>query len=198
MWVDNRIDRFFLEIQGSGVVELGSGEKVYVGYAAANGAKYTAIGRVLAKKGVIERKDLSMQAIRSYLEQHPKEMDEVLHQNKSFVFFRILKQQGALGAQGVALTPGYSLAVDRKWIPLGMPIWLDTTHPGVDSKTHPLQRLMIAQDTGGAINGMVRGDVFWGAGSDATFIAGHMKNSGRYWLLVPKPRVVDFIDKSPL
>src|SRR5690606_1375697 len=110
---------------------------------------------------------------------------------KSFVFFRELKEDAALGAQGVALTPGYSLAVDRKWIPLGAPLWLKTTRPGINDPddAKELQRLMIAQDTGGAIRGLVRGDVYWGAGDRATYIAGHMKNKGHYWLLLPRHRV---------
>lgn len=187
VWVNSAIDRLFLEIQGSGVVQLPDGRRLYVGYAGENGAPYTPVGRILVEKGIMTKKTASMQGIRAYLEAHPDEMDNIINQNKSFVFFRILKQTAALGAQGIALTPGYSLAVDRQWIPLGTPLWLSTTHP---DKTHQdkktLKRLMIAQDTGGAIRGMVRGDVFWGAGQTATDIAGKMKNRGRYWLLLPR------------
>lgn len=187
VWIGNRIDRLFLEIQGSGAVELPDGKLIYLGYEGENGAAYTSVAQVLIDQGVMTRHNASMQAIRKYLEAHPDQMDSVLHQNKSFVFFRNLGQDAAYGAQGVILTPGYSLAVDRKWIPLGTPIWLSTTRPDkhADSKK-PLRRLMIAQDTGGAIRGPVRGDVYWGAGKKATFIAGHMKNKGYYWLLLPK------------
>lgn len=187
VWVNSPIDRLFLEIQGSGVVKLTDGRELYLGYAGENGASYTPIGRVLVEKGIMTKKTASMQSIRTYLEAHPEEMENVINQNKSFVFFRVLNQSAALGAQGISLTPGYSLAIDRKWIPLGAPLWLNTTRPDkIHQDKRVLQRLMIAQDTGGAIRGVVRGDVFWGAGENATDIAGKMKNPGRYWLLLPK------------
>lgn len=186
-WIHSPIDRLFLEIQGSGVLELEDGSKMYVGYGAQNGAPYTAIAGVLIKKGVMTKDNASMQGIKRYLEAHPKEQDKVINQNKSFVFFRKLHLNGALGSQGVALTPGYSLAIDRQWIPMGAPLWLSTTRPDsqMPDTNKPMQRLMIAQDTGGAIKGRVRGDVFWGGGDKATLIAGHMKNEGHYWLLLP-------------
>jgi membrane-bound lytic murein transglycosylase A len=191
LWIHSPIDRLFLEIQGSGVIELEDGSQEYIGYDAQNGAPYTAIAGVLIKKGVMTKDNASMQAIKRYLEEHPKQMDPIINKNKSFVFFRKLNLAGALGSQGVALTPGYSLAVDIQWIPMGTPLWLSTSRP--DSKNleanKPMQRLMIAQDTGGAIKGKVRGDVFWGGGERATLIAGHMKNEGHYWLLLPKHTV---------
>ena len=127
-----------------------------------------------------------MQGIRKYLETHPEQMESIINQNQSFVFFEKLPQDAVFGVQRTPLTPGYSLAIDRQWIPIGMPIWLNTTHPDHHG-THqiPFQRLMVAQDTGGAIRGMVRGDVFWGAGDKATAIAGKMKSNGYYWLLIP-------------
>lgn len=191
VWVNNAVDRLFLEVQGSGTVEFNDGSQMHIGYAGQNGAPYTAIAKVLIEKGVMTKDNASMQHIKSYLEEHPEQMDSVLNQNKSFVFFHELKNDAALGAQGVALTPGYSLAVDRKWIPLGAPLWLQTTRPGDKDpdQTKTLQRLMIAQDTGGAIRGLVRGDVYWGAGENATYIAGHMKNHGHYWLLLPRHTV---------
>jgi membrane-bound lytic murein transglycosylase A len=187
-WVDNLIDRSFLEIQGSGIIGLSNGKRMGVGYIGENGSPYTAIAKVLIDKGVMTRDNASMQHIRSYLQAHPDETSAVLNQNKSFVFFNTLSNEEALGAQGVPLTPGYSLAVDRKWVPLGTPIWLDTTRPHSKQidKEKSFQRLMIAQDTGGAIKGVVRGDVYWGAGEKATAIAGRMKNQGHYWLLLPK------------
>lgn len=188
LWMNNPVDRLFLEIQGSGIVEYEDGSREFIGYNGQNGAPYTAIAGVLIKKGVMTKDNASMQGIKRYLEAHPKEMDPVINQNKSFVFFRKLNLDGALGSQGVALTPGYSLAIDRQWIPMGAPLWLSTTRP--DSKnpnvSKPMQRLMVAQDTGGAIKGKVRGDVFWGGGDKATLIAGHMKNEGHYWLLLPR------------
>ena len=186
-WVDSKIDRSFLEIQGSGIIELKDGSQMAVGYAGQNGAPYTAIAKVLIDQGVMTRDNASMQRIRSYLEAHPEKIDSVLNQNKSFIFFEVLKNNDALGTQGVPLTPGYSLAIDQKWIPLGTPIWLNTTRPDEKSDhKKEFKRLMVAQDTGGAIKGVVRGDVYWGAGERATEIAGKMKNSGHYWLLLPK------------
>ena len=192
-WVDSLIDRSFLEIQGSGIIALPDGSQIVVGYTGQNGLSYTAIAKVLIDKGVMTRDNASMQHIRQYLEAHPKQIDPVLNQNKSFVFFDVLPERAALGAQGVALTPGYSLAIDRKWVPLGTPVWLSTTRP--DEKTEEqktFQRLMVAQDTGGAIKGVVRGDVYWGAGERATAIAGKMKNAGHYWLLLPKQAFLRF------
>lgn len=194
VWVNSHIDRLFLEIQGSGIIQLDTGEKIYVGYAGENGASYTPVSNVLVSRGIMTKDTASMQGIRAWLEAHPEEIIPVTNHNKSFVFFRLLDKSAAMGAQGVELTPGYSLAVDRKWIPLGTPLWLNTTHPAANSdEQKPLQRLMIAQDTGGAIRGPVRGDVFWGAGDKATDIAGKMKNQGHYWLLLPKQS----IDKLP-
>ncbi|ASQ46049.1 murein transglycosylase A [Legionella clemsonensis] len=210
VWIDNPIDRVFLEIQGSGIVQLPDGKQIYLGYAAQNGAPYTAIAKVLIDKGVMTKHNASMQAIKRYLMAHPKEMHKVLDQNKSFVFFELLSHNAAYGTQGVALTPGYSLAIDLKWIPMGTPLWLTTTRPDRRSDDQkPFQRLMIAQDTGGAIRGLVRGDVFWGAGKRATYIAGHMKNEGHYWLLLPQHAVdrlkqefenlrLEITDKKPL
>jgi len=188
VWVKSPVDRLFLEIQGSGIIEFEDGSKIYVGYDGQNGAPYTAIAGVLIKQGVMTKHNASMQAIKRYLEAHPEKMDKVINRNKSFIFFRKLSLDAALGSQGVALTPGYSLAIDKKWIPMGTPLWLSTTRPDSKEpdKNKPMQRLMIAQDTGGAIKGKVRGDVFWGGGDKATLIAGHMKNEGHYWLLLPR------------
>ncbi len=189
-WLDNRVDRLFLEIQGSGIIQLENGKRLSVGYAGQNGQPYTALAGVLIQEGLMTRDNASMQAIRSYFIKHPEKVDEYLHQNKSFVFFEDLKQKAALGAQGIPITPGYSMAVDRRYVPLGLPIWLSTTYPDKESDNHqPFNRLMIAQDTGGAIKGPIRGDVYWGAGENATFTAGHMKNPGRWWLLVPKASI---------
>jgi len=186
-WVKSPIDRLFIEIQGSGILALPDGKQVVLGYAGGNGAAYTAIGRVLIDKGVMTLDNASMQGIRAYLEAHPQEIESVINQNQSFVFFKILNQKGALGAQGLLLTPGYSMAVDQGFVPLGTPVWLKTTRPDErTNETHPFNRLMIAQDTGGAIRGAVRGDIYWGEGARATEIAGKMKDHGRYWLLLPQ------------
>ncbi len=189
-WIDSPVDLSFLEIQGSGHIVFSDGNKLAINYVAENGAPYVSIAKVLIDMGVMTRDNASMQNIRTYLEAHPKVLHVILNQNKSFVFFERLPHAAALGAQGVVLTPGYSLAIDRKWVPLGAPIWLNTARPSEKSEAQrPFQRLMIAQDTGGAIRGAVRGDVYWGAGVRATSIAGRMKNPGHYWLLLPQHTV---------
>lgn len=186
-YLRNPIDRLFIEIQGSAVLVLPDGSQLNLGYAGKNGLPYTAIGRVLIERHILSASQVSIQSIRAYLETHPDEQNEIIQQNRSFVFFKILSQKGALGTLGIPLTQGYSLAVDPDWVPLGMPVWLSTTYPDpYSNQQHPFHRLMIAQDTGGAIKGTVRGDVFWGKGNEAAAIAGKMKSQGRYWLLVPK------------
>jgi membrane-bound lytic murein transglycosylase A len=197
LWIKSPVDRLFLEIQGSGIVEFEDGSRISIGYDGQNGAPYTAIAGVLIKQGIMTKHNASMQAIKRYLEAHPQKMDTVINENKSFIFFRKLSSDGALGSQGVVLTPGYSLAIDRQWIPMGAPLWLSTTRPDSNNPDTniPMQRLMIAQDTGGAIKGKVRGDVFWGGGDKATLIAGHMKNEGHYWLLLPR-HILSRLDKN--
>lgn len=187
LWVDDKIDRFFLEIQGSGYVDMTDGQRLMLGYAGQNGHPYTAIGKVMVDSGYLSKLNLSMQSIRAYLNKHPEKIEQILNQNDSYIFFQQLKHGEALGAQGVGLTQGYSLAVDMRYVPLGMPVWLTTSYPeSENSQEKSLQRLMIAQDTGGAIKGKVRGDVFWGGGSQAVYTAGKMKSRGQYWLLKPK------------
>ncbi len=183
VWVDNAVDAFFLHIQGSGEIILPHGKVLQVGYAAANGRTYTAIGRELVKRGALNKGDVSMQSIRAWLAAHPKEAAQVMDVDESFVFFRKLETQQPLGAEGVELTPGRSLAVDRHLIPYGAPVFLDAEAP---DKQGRLQRLMIAQDTGGAITGAVRGDFFWGAGPEAAANAGIMKSKGQDYILLPK------------
>jgi membrane-bound lytic murein transglycosylase A len=188
LWVDDPVDAFFLHIQGSGVVVLDDGSETRVGYAAQNGHPYVAIGRVLVDRGAMTLDEVSMQSLRAWLDAHPEEAAEVMAANPSYVFFRRLDTAGPLGAQGVVLTPGRSLAVDRSFHPLGVPVWLDATAPAAAAgePDRPLRRLLVAQDTGGAIRGPVRGDVFWGAGDEAAEIAGRMRHEGRMWLLLPR------------
>ncbi len=185
LWVDDPVDVFFLHIQGSGRIVLPDKRVIRVGYAGANGHPYRAIGRELVASGAIPRARVSMQTIRAWLAANPTKARAMMQTNRSFVFFRRIDGDGPVGSQGVALTPGRSLAVDRRFIPLGLPLWLDTTDP-LDPST-PLRRLMVAQDTGGAIRGPVRGDVFWGHGPRAAARAGRMKSRGRYFLLLPRP-----------
>lgn len=187
VWVHSPIERLFLEIEGSGVVQLLNGKKMYLGYAGENGAPYTSIGKVLINKGVMTKHNASKSAITRYLETHTNKANNLIHKNKSFVFFENLKRPLAKGAKDMALTPGYSLAIDKKWIPLGAPLWLDTKRPVIQQNSEQqFQRLMIAQDTGGAIRGVMRGDIYWGSGKIAQFLGEHMKNEGHYWLFLPK------------
>lgn len=193
-YLRNPIDRLLIEIQGSAILKLPDDTQLNLGYAAKNGLPYTSIGRVLIERNLLKPQEVSIQSIRKYLESHPTEQEEIIHQNRSVVFFTLLKQKGAYGTQGTKLTRGYSLAVDPAWVPLGMPVWLTTTYPDPHTeKQRLLRRLMIAQDTGGAIKGTVRGDVYWGNGDDAAAIAGRMKSNGRYWLLVPKTYMISQI-----
>ena len=184
LWVDSPVDAFFLHIQGSGRIRLQDGSHVRVGYAGRNGHEYKSIGRVLVDRNVMPLPDVTAPAIRDWLATNPDSADELMNQNRSFVFFRVIEGDGPIGAQGIPLTPGRSLAVDRAFLPVGVPIWLDTTGP-LDEK-QPLQRLLVAQDTGSAIKGAVRGDVFWGFGNDAARRAGLMKQRGSYFVLLPR------------
>lgn len=184
VWLKDPIATFFLHIQGSGRVRMADGTEMRVGYAGQNGHKYVAIGKELIDRGELKREEVSLQTIRTWLRAHPGEAPAVMNLNPSFVFFQTLKGDGPNGAQGVALTPGRSLAVDSKFVPYGVPVWLDAEDP-VDP-AQPLRRLLVAQDTGGAIRGPVRGDVFWGHGAEAEHKAGVMKSRGEYFLLLPR------------
>ncbi len=183
-WAADPVDAFFLQIQGSGRVELEDGSVLRLGYAGKNGHVYTAIGRVLIRMGALERKTVTMQSIRAWLAANPDKVPMVLDKNRSFVFFREIKGPGPIGSQGVALTANRSLAVDRKFLPLGVPLFLAAEDP--HGTLAPIRRLMVAQDTGGAIRGPVRGDIFFGHGARAADLAGQARLRGRYWLLLPK------------
>lgn len=184
LWVDDPVDAFFLHIQGSGRVVLDDGSAVRVAFAGTNGHVYVAIGRELVARGGLRRDEVTMQSIRAWLKAHPGEAANVMAANPSFIFFRELEGDGPVGAQGVRLTAERSLAVDRRFIALGVPVWVDTVDPLEPDESW--RRLMVAQDTGGAIRGPVRGDVFWGTGREAGERAGRMKSKGRYYLLLPK------------
>ena len=184
MWLSDPIDAFFLHIQGSGRVRMADGSIRRVGYDGHNGHVYYPIGRYLIESGEIAREDMSLQVIRTWLEANPARQDEVMNLNPSYIFFREIIGDGPIGAQGVALTPGRSLAVDLRFHPLGAPVWLDADY--TDETGKRLRRLMVAQDTGGAIRGPVRGDVFWGPGEAAARLAGPMAADGSMVILLPK------------
>jgi membrane-bound lytic murein transglycosylase A len=185
VWVDSAIDLFFLQIQGSGRIVLDTGETVRVGYADQNGYPYKSIGKLLVERGEMPLERASMQGIKDWARKNPDKLTELLNQNASYVFFREMPNHlsGPLGALGVPLTAGRSIAVDARTIPLGAPVFLATTWPNSD---RPLNRLMLAQDTGGAIRGAVRADFFWGFGGEAGGLAGSMKQSGKMWVLLPQ------------
>ena len=187
LWLADPIDAFVLQIQGSGRIRLADGRIVRVNYAGQNGRPYVPIGRVLAERGEIPLEQVSLQSIRAWLNAHPGQAAEVMNQNPSFVFFREVigarPDDGPPGALGAPLMPGRSVAVDRSFLPLGAPIWLDTTDPLTGAR---LQRLMMAQDIGGAIKGPVRADVFWGWGSEAEEKAGKMRQPGTHYILLPR------------
>ncbi len=183
------VDAFFIHIQGSGRVKLPDGKIIRLAYAAKTGQPYTGIGHVLLEKGIGSTDTMSMEFLRGWMSDHPSEARELMWKNKSYIFFRQIdvpsNDLGALGAQQVNLTPLRSLAVDRSIWMFGTPIWIDTTTPP-EAGSKPFQHLMVAQDTGTAIKGHVRGDVYWGWGEDAAFNAGHMKSAGSMVVLLPK------------
>ena len=189
VWLKSWVDAFFIHIQGSGRVRLPDGKIIRLAYAAKTGQPYTGIGGVLLAKGVGTKDTMSMELLRNWMKAHPTEARELMWNNKSYIFFRQIEvpslDLGALGAQQVNLTPLRSLAVDRSIWMFGTPIWIDTRTPP-EAGAKPFQHLMVAQDTGTAIKGYVRGDVYWGWGADASFNAGHMKSAGAMVVLLPK------------
>jgi membrane-bound lytic murein transglycosylase A len=184
VWVADAVELFFLQIQGSGRVRLDNGEMVRLGYAEQNGHPYRSIGRLLVDRGDLPLERASMQGIKTWAGQNPDKLQDLLNYNASYVFFREMPADlpGPLGALGVALTAQRSIAVDPRFVPLGVPLYLVTTMPNTRV---PLNRLMLAQDTGGAIRGAVRADFFWGFGDEAGAQAGRMRQSGKMWVLLP-------------
>ena len=183
-WVDDPVELFFLQIQGSGRIRLANGETIMLGYAEQNGHPYRSVGRLLIERGDLPLEKTSMQGIKAWAKQNPDKLRELLDYNASYVFFRELPPglPGPLGTLGVALTARRSIAVDARYIPLGAPVFIATTWP---NSRQPLNRLMLAQDTGGAIRGAVRADFFWGFGDEAAALAGRMRQSVRMWALLP-------------
>jgi membrane-bound lytic murein transglycosylase A len=186
-WTKNAVDLFFLQIQGSGQVRMTDGSRLRIGFAEVNGHPYRSLGAYLVARGEMTLDQASMQNIKAWAEANPQKMQEALNANPSYVFFRELKDlkedEGPIGALNVPLTPGYSLAVDRRFVPLGAPVYVATNYPLSEER---LERLMTAQDTGGAIRGVVRADFYWGSGADAGAQAGRMKNPTKMWLLWPR------------
>lgn len=187
LWVNDPVEAFFLEVQGSGRVQLDTGETVRIAYADQNGHPYKAIGRWLVEKGELTPEQATAQGIKAWIAAHPERRQELFNVNPSYIFFKEERlpdpSVGPKGALGVPLTPARSVAIDPKFIPLGSPVFLATTEPASEV---PMRRLVMAQDTGGAIRGEVRADFFFGFGPQAADNAGRMKQRGAVWVLVPK------------
>ena len=186
LWVNSLVNVFFLHVQGSGQIQLTDGSTVAVGYAGQNGHPYQSIGRVLIEMGELEKDEVTLFTIKDWLKSNPTRLNDVLSRNPSYVFFELRDAEagGPTGSLNVTLTPERSIAVDRNVIPLGAPVWLQTTLP--DARQSPFNQLMLAQDTGGAIRGHVRADVFWGRGDEAEKMAGLMKQQGQLFVLLPR------------
>jgi membrane-bound lytic murein transglycosylase A len=189
-WVKDPVDAFFAEIQGSTRVKLDTGELLRLNYIASNGKPYTPVGRILIDKNVYTPEEMSMDKIREYMEAHPKEGAELRDKDRSYVFFSetpLGPKDECIGAQGVPLTPWRSLAVDSRLHIYGMPIWIDAKFPiNSEKPVDTFQHLMVAQDTGAAIRGPARADIYFGHGYDATHIAGRIKQFGKFVMLLPK------------
>jgi membrane-bound lytic murein transglycosylase A len=190
VWVDDPIGAYFLQVQGSGLVRLQDGSVMRLGYDGANGRPYVAIGKVLVQRGDMQFSQVTMDSLRAWIASHGDAGAALMRENPSYVFFKEMGGDGPMGSENVVLTAQRSLAVDRAFIPLGVPIWLDAQERFIPGAT---RRLVVAQDTGGAIKGPVRGDLFWGGDDAAASAAGAMNALGRYYLLLPRavaPRAV--------
>ena len=190
-WLKDPVDVTFLHIQGSGRLILPNGESVSVGYQASNGRPYRSIGRYILDKGFMEREQMSMQGIRRYLSENPEILNEVLNHNPSYVFFRIL-ENGPLGNINIPITPGRSIALDAKLFPKGALAFISCQRPIVNdqgeiTEWEKFSRFVLNQDTGGAIKGSGRADLFWGSGPYAEIAAGHLKHDGELYILIKKP-----------
>ncbi len=183
IWLKNPTDRFFLQIQGSGYVSLNSGEIIHIGYAGNNGLNYVSIGKILKDRGDLT--EVSMQSIRHWLERNSQKSQALFNQNPRYIFFKQTPESnsGVITAQGIPATPFRTLAIDTSFIPLGMPVWVETT---LTATGEPFRQLMVAQDTGSAIKGPVRGDIYMGVGEDAAYLAGNQQSPGKIFFLIPR------------
>lgn len=187
VYVDDPVMRFFLQIQGSGIIRFPDGSERLIGYSDQNGHGYVSLGKVMGDEGYIPKDQINFFTLRQYLYDHPHEAFGLMERNPSYVFFKWLNERGPVGATGAVLTPRRSLAVDSKYIPYGLPLFLETDLPGTPgAPATSFHRIMIAQDTGGAIRGPIRGDIFFGPGEDAEYFAGYMKGRGSYSILLPR------------
>ncbi|CDL00718.1 putative Membrane-bound lytic murein transglycosylase A [Magnetospirillum gryphiswaldense MSR-1 v2] len=193
-WVEDPVDAHILHIQGSGRIRLEDGSVLRLGVAATNGHKFVGISKILRERGLIE--DTPMPGVRAWLKANPARAKALMAENPRYVFYTPISGDGPVGSEGVALTAGRSMAVDPRYVALGLPLFLDTVEPS----GQPLRRLVMAQDTGAAIKGPIRGDFFWGTGEEAFDKAGRMKSPGRYWILLPQrrsPRIAMAEEQNP-
>ncbi|SDX88980.1 membrane-bound lytic murein transglycosylase A [Citreimonas salinaria] len=194
-WVDDPVEAFFLQVQGSGRIRLPDGQSIRVGYAGANGHPYSSIGQELVRRGIYEPHQVSADVIRNWVRRNPDEGRELLFHNDSYVFFRevseVPAERGPLGAMNRSITPMRSIAVDPAFVPLGAPVWIEK------AGDEPMQRLMIAQDTGSAIKGAQRADIYFGTGDDAGQRAGRVKDGGRMVVLLPIQRAYALLPQDP-
>jgi membrane-bound lytic murein transglycosylase A len=186
-WVQDPVSLFETQVQGSGRIHLAEGGTLSIGFDGSNNRTYTSLAAVMAEMGVMRREDATWPAIRDWLKRNPAKGREVMRRNERYIFFKDTKSNVAAGSEGVPLTAQRSLAVDPSFTPYGTPVWIDTSRPllGKPGATEPYRRLMIAQDSGAAIKGAARGDVFFGAGNQAADWAGRMVSGGRAIVLVP-------------
>ena len=191
LWGDNLVDIYLMQIQGAAVASLPNGEQIRVGYADNNGHKFRGIGSILLEKGLIKPQDASMPKIRKWLEKNGKKAISNMQLNDRFIFHKIVEAEGPLGAMGLPLTAGRSLAVDKSYIPLGTMLWLETNSPNGKE----INKTVIAMDVGSAIKGAIRGDYFWGHGEDAFLYAGKMNSTGKYYMLLPKDSEIVVYDR---
>jgi len=188
LWIDDPVAVFFLHVQGSGRIQMDDGSMLAVGYADQNGQPYTSIGKILIERGEIPREDISLFTIRQWLKDYPQQAQALLEENRSYIFFQLRENtdENPRGSLNIPLTPSRSIAVDPGNIPLGSPVWLHTSYPGEPDGS--LQRLAFAQDTGGAIKGYARADMFWGNGDQAEKLAGEMKQEAELYVLLPQQK----------
>lgn len=185
-YVSDKIDLFFLQVQGSGRIELDNNSTLYLGYGDQNGYPYESIGKEMIRRGCLQKEEVSLRSIYQYLSDNPHEIDEILNSNPSYIFFQ-KRKVGASGALGLHLEAGRSVAVDKKNIPLGMPLFISTYEPISKEK---YERIVFAHDTGGAIKGESRIDIFFGSGKKAKEQAGLMQEKLKLWMLVPNDYLI--------
>lgn len=191
LYVDDKVDLFFMHIQGSGRVRLPNGVEVRIAYAGRNNQPFTAVSNYMVDKGLIDRSTMSSATVKDWMKRNIERADEIMNVNAAYTFFRIADSEYVVGAQNVPLTPERSLAVDNEIIPYGLPLWVDTSLKKRDGSKEKYSHLLIAQDTGSAIKGAVRGDIFFGNGKDAEEKAFYMASQGQYYILLP----INIVDK---